>query len=231
MKVEIKSYKSKSSLVSSIAFLVVGALLFTSADTIVKWLSYIIGGLLILWGIFNAFRYYKAKKSEIQPTTRDLAIAVTLIVIGILCIFLAGVIETAFRLVIGAWVLFTGISRLISALSAEDVKGKNNIILIIVAALLIVVGLYILLKSNLLFKGIGILIMVYAAIDIIGYVCTQMSTYDVPQEEAVVIEVKEETVIPEEPIAEEEPKTTKKKKSAKKKTTTKKKTTKKKEDE
>lgn len=230
MKVEMKSYQSKGSLIYSIAFLVIGALLFTNSDTIIKWLSYIIGTVLVIYGITKVVKYGIRKQKDLPVSSQDLAIGITLIVIGILCFFLAGVIETAFRLIIGAWILFSGINRLISALNAEDLKGKHNVILIVVAALLIVVGLYILLKSNLVIKAIGLLIIAYAAIDIAGYIFTQAAKYDESPDAPIVIEAKQQIaeIHEEEPVEVvevEEPK----KKSTKKKTTAKKTTTKKKQ--
>ena len=54
MKIEVKSYSNIALLISSIVFFILGAVMFTRPDAIVLVVSYVIGGLIILLGIFCA---------------------------------------------------------------------------------------------------------------------------------------------------------------------------------
>ena len=76
-------------------------------------------------------------------------------------------IELFLRIIMGGFILYNGILRIISALKMKEEIGniwKNSLI---IAIIMISVGLYIILKSNLVFSGIGLYIMVYSALEII----------------------------------------------------------------
>ena len=91
------------------------------------------------------------------------------IVIGLVFISLAGVIEALIRFLIGGWILFMGINRLINVLYLKKPKSKF-IVLLIVAILLIGAGLYTILEANLAFQAIGLVLMIYAGLEIFSYI-------------------------------------------------------------
>lgn len=96
-------------------------------------------------------------------------LGIVLIVIGLVFIFLASVIEALVRLVIGGWILFSGINRLINALSLPK-KNSRFAVLLILSLLLIGGGLYTILEANLAFQAIGVVLMIYAFLEIFGYI-------------------------------------------------------------
>ena len=61
-KITIINYSNDNSLFSSILFLLFGIILFTNPGGILKFISYIAGGSLILVGIFNIISYHKTLK-------------------------------------------------------------------------------------------------------------------------------------------------------------------------
>ena len=169
MKIEVKSYSSITSLVSSILFFILGAIMFTKPDAIVLFTTYIIGGLIILFGVFKCIKNYLDVKKDNTTSSRAMVIGITLVVIGLVFIFLAGVIEALIRLVIGGWILFSGINRLINSLYLPK-KSSKFIVLLIISLLLIGGGLYTILEANLAFQAMGIVLMIYATVEIIGYI-------------------------------------------------------------
>ena len=124
-------------------------------------------------------------------------LGIALMVIGLVFLFLAGVIEALVRLVIGGWILFSGITRLMNALYL-DKKTTKFIVLLIISIILIVGGLYTILETNLAFKAIGLVLMIYAALEIFGYIFNKNSVSVLKTtvkkeekiEEAVLIEKK-----------------------------------------
>ena len=88
---------------------------------------------------------------------------------SIIFIFFANIVEQIIRFIIGAWILFSGINRLINALSINK-KDKKFLPLLIIAALLIIVGIYTIVIGDVVLSTIGIIMMIYAGIDIIGYI-------------------------------------------------------------
>ena len=137
------------------------------------------------------------KKDNLTPST-EMIIGIVLIVVGIVCIFLAGVVEAFVRLVIGGWILFSGINRLINTLYMNNKDSKFWVSLVL-SILLIGGGLYTILEVNLAFKAIGIVLMIYAVIEIVGYIFNRKEVTVVKTEiqtkekikDAEVIETKE----------------------------------------
>ena len=172
MVINVKSYSTTASLLNSIIFLIIGATLMMNPDSIITWISYAIGGLLSLIGLFKLISYYRIKKKTEIVSNGDLIFGTIFITLGISCFFLANIFELIIRFLIGAWILFSGIQRLIDTLKIEA-KTKSNIrfiALLIVSIILIALGLYIILYSNLLFKWIGLLMVIYSIVEIVGYV-------------------------------------------------------------
>jgi len=199
MKFSVKNYSNITSLISSIVFFILGAVMFTNPDAIVLFVSYVIGGLIIILGVFKCFKNYLDVKKDNSVSSRGMIFGIVLVVVGLVFIFLAGVIEALVRLVIGGWILFSGITRLINALSIPK-KSSNFIVLLILSILLIAGGLYTILETNLAFKAIGIVLMIYASLEIFGYIFNKkevviFETYEKEEkvEEAVLIESKKKS--------------------------------------
>lgn len=169
MKINVKDYSSVMVLISSIIFFILGAIMFTKPDAVVLFVSYVIGSLIIILGIFKCFKNYLDVKRDNTTSSNNMILGIVLIVIGLVFIFLASVIEALVRLVIGGWILFSGINRLINALSLPK-KNSRFAVLLILSLLLIGGGLYTILEANLAFQAIGVVLMVYAFLEIFGYI-------------------------------------------------------------
>lgn len=197
MKIEVKSYSSMALLISSIVFFILGAIMFTNPSAVVLFVSYVIGGLIIILGLFKCVKNYLDVKKDNTTSSTGMVSGIVLIVIGLVFIFLANVIEALVRIVIGGWILFSGINRLINALYLEK-KGSKFWVLLSLSILLIAGGLYTILESNLAFKAIGIVLMIYAFVEIFGYIFNKREISVVETkvkkekvEEAILIENKE----------------------------------------
>jgi len=191
MKIHVKNYSDIVSLIISIILLILGAIMFTRPDEIILFISYVIGGILILVGLFKCIKNYLDVKKDNSISSKEMVAGIFLIVIGLVFIFLANVIEALVRVVIGGWILFTGINRLINALKLNK-KTTRFIIFLILAIITIAVGLYTILEANLAFKTIGLVLMIYSVIEIIGYVINRQ---DLTFSTEKTINVKEENVI------------------------------------
>ena len=190
MKIGVKSYSSIISLINSIIFFILGAIIFTRPEIIILFISYVIGGIIIIIGLFKCIKNYLDIKKDNTISSREMISGIVLIIIGLVFILLAGVIEALVRLVIGGWILFSGINRLINSLEISK-KNKQFIIRLILSFLLIGVGLYTILESNLAFKTIGLVLMVYSVIEILGYISSKRNTYV----EEIIIESNNNKVI------------------------------------
>lgn len=222
MEIKIKSYSSQSSLISSIIFFILGAILFTNSDKVVSFISIAIGILLAVVGIINLTIYIYQVKKEIPTKKSYIATAVITLILSVIFIFFSDIVEQFIRFIIGAWILLTGITRFINCL-AMNTKSRKFLPLLIVSILLMITGVYTIVVSNILLEGIGLIMMIYAAIEIVGYIFYTKDTVT-PEEPGTTT-----LIIPDSAEDEEESETpTKNKKEIKDVTETKEKNSKKK---
>ena len=154
MKVSIKNYSNVFVLVSSILFLILGAVMWTKPEAVVIITTYIFGGILILIGLFKCVKNYLDVKKDNDTKSTEMVVGIVMIILGIVCIFLAGVVEALVRLIIGGWILFAGINRLINSFNLEK-KDSRFYVSLILSLILICGGVYTILEVNLAFKAIG----------------------------------------------------------------------------
>ena len=215
MKIEFKSKNSRSNLIASIVFLIIGALMLANPNQVVAFIAYICGICLIFFGLYAAFKNYFDTKHDSNTPSTDLIYGIISIVIGVIFFFLANIFGKILQYVFGAWMLFMGISKLISALQVERNKrnDKNFKIQLIIAIILIGAGLFTILISNLALQLIGVFMIIYAILEIVGTLVSKKEGND-----SVVTIIKDENIkdakvidIPEKEEEQEVKKITKKK--------------------
>ena len=164
----MKIKESNKSIISSFIILLFGALIFAYPNTVVTTASMIFGGVLMFYGLILVIKNYYEERANTSKSSTSFLIGIFLLVVGLLFIVLANVVSQILQYVLGAWILFTGIERLMIALSL----GKNNnafITQIVISGLLLAAGLYTILRGHLEIQIIGIIMIVYSILQIIGY--------------------------------------------------------------
>lgn len=169
MRINIKSYSSKSSLVSSIIFFIIGAILTAYSERIMTAAYKVIGVVFLAITIGIILSIVVRKKKEQPIYANRIAIGIITLVLAILFFFFHGIIDEAIRFIVGAWILFSGVTRLINALRTDH-KASRFIALLIVSILLIILGFVTIIKNGILLWVVGIIIMIYSAIEIVGYI-------------------------------------------------------------
>lgn len=170
MDIKFSSYSNQSSLISSIFFLIVGVILSTCSDSVLKLVSIGIGIILAINSVV-AIAYYFIRRKTFKEMTSKFSLFYGLITLALSAVFIAfsDVVEQFIRFVIGGWILFSGITRLIDVLSLR----KNNvkfIPLLIVAIALICIGLYTIFVGDIILSTVGFIMIAYGIIEIIGYI-------------------------------------------------------------
>lgn len=165
MKTEVikpkKEKKDSKTLLTPIIYLILGVILAFKSNEAIKLLFYIIGILVIIYGIKSFVVYYQ-NKEDVQYKNINLSIAIVSVIIGILLIALSGVLEISIRYIIGFFLLYMGISRLLTQISFGDLKNwgmLSNIILIVLGvysiffsnAVLVIIGWILIINAILLF--------------------------------------------------------------------------------
>ncbi len=183
MEIKIKSYSNKSSLVSSIIFFIIGAILTAYSERIMSATYRIVGVALLITSICIVISMVIRKKRQQPIFINRIAMAIISFTLAILFFFFHNVIDETIRFIVGAWILFSGITRLISALRT-DRHASRFIAILIVSLLLILLGIYTIIKNGIVLWVIGIIIMIYSAIEIVGFIFYSKDNINYDDEDA-----------------------------------------------
>ena len=156
--------------------IILGAVLFTSADKVITTLSKFIGVIFAIMAIGSYIvLFFQIKKSNVQKGNVIFGLIST--ALAIIFIFFSGLIEKVIRYLIGAWIVYTGIMRLIDALFMKK-NNPKHISLLIVSLLLIAVGIYTILFGDVIITSLGVIMMIYAVIEAIGFILYSKDSKD-----------------------------------------------------
>lgn len=159
---------NKISLVSGLVFFILGIIIFLNPELLVKTISYGLGCLLILIGIYKVVNYYIQDKRLGIVNRNEIAFGITAIILGIVFIFLADAIELLLRFIVGGWLVIAGLNKIVSTFYTTE-RNSKYYSLLVVGIILICIGLYIILISNLALSIIGLFMMLYGITDFISY--------------------------------------------------------------
>ena len=154
------------SIIESIIFAILGIILIINPEQTIKVISYILGGGLIIIGLYRIITYIK-EKGKNDLFNYQLIYGVMIIVIGLIAIIYSSTIGTIFRLVIGLWIIYSSVVRASSALKLKTANSNIWIYTLIIAIAMLICGLYVVLNEGTIIVTIGILMVIYAVMDVI----------------------------------------------------------------
>lgn len=117
-------------------------------------------------GIGKIISYIILRK-ESNFSNYDLIYGIIAIVISIIMLANANAFATIVRVIIGIWIAYTGIMKLIYALNLKSLSSSSWIAVMIMAIITIIAGVYIAIDSSILIMVFGVILIAYAVIDII----------------------------------------------------------------
>lgn len=157
-----------NNLVYAILFLVFGIILLTSTEDLISIVSKVIGSILVILGIVKTIVYIYMKGKVGDYSITELLIGLLIICCGLLLIFSSNALSFAIRTIVGIWVLFAGINRIIYAISIKSLDKNGFITYLISSFIMIIIG--ILMISAIFDQLIGLLIIIYAISEIVDYI-------------------------------------------------------------
>ena len=150
-------------IIVSLIFIVFGIMLISRPEAIVSVISILLGAIFIVMGVLKIIDYYSNGKQD----NYLIAIATVLILVGIIIMFCADVILSVFRILIGIWIIYSGIMNLQTAIIWKDYKSRLWFVTLLLAIVTIIVGIYILINTGAILKTIGFAILIYGLVDIV----------------------------------------------------------------
>ena len=148
---------SWTDIVISIIFVIFGVLLVAKPEATVGAISVILGILFIAMGALKLIEYYTSDTKE------DLLLTVALVAV----IFASDSVLAFFRVILGIWIIVTGVMDLQTILMWKQVKSPYWTITLIFTLLMILAGIVILINQEIVLTAVGVLIIVYGILDIV----------------------------------------------------------------
>lgn len=151
-------------IVISILFVLLGALLIIRPVEMMSAISIFLGIILFLIGFLKLVDYFTSKDKEDYLLT----MALVSTVLGVIVLFCPDIITSIFRAVLGIWIIASGIRNFQTALVWKEVKSTLWTITVVCSLFMIIAGIVILVSTTLAFRIVGIVIVIYAVLDIIA---------------------------------------------------------------
>lgn len=154
---------SWTDIVISLIFILLGVLLVVKPTQTVGAISILLGILFIAMGVLKLIEYYTADTKEDWLLT----IALVSVIFGIIVLFASDSILSFFRVILGIWIIVTGIIDLQTILVWKQVKSPYWTVSLILTILMILAGIVILINQQIVLTAVGIIIIIYGILDII----------------------------------------------------------------
>ena len=154
------------SILESIIFIILGAVMVWEPEGTIKTISYIIGGIFIAIGVFKIFSYF-ASKGQNDFYNNDLIYGLMACVLGIVAIVCSTTISSVLRVIMGIWIIYSSFIRINLSIKLKKFTSKIWIYSLVLAIVMFICGLYITLNQGAIMVTVGIMIIVYSVIDII----------------------------------------------------------------
>ena len=159
----------KSSIISSIALIILGLLLFFQAETTIISISYIIGAVLIAIGVLSGIRFVGGLNNNNQNEL-DVIYGIVCVVLGILIITNPTAIASAIPIVVGVIIILNSVIKLHYSLELKESKNELWKSTMIMSVIMTICGIILIFNpfagAVFITKIIGALIVIYAILDI-----------------------------------------------------------------
>ena len=150
-------------IIISLIFIIFGIMLISRPEAIESVISILLGAILVVMGVLKVIDYYSNGKQD----NYLLAVAVVMILVGIIIMFCSNIILSVFRILIAVWIIYSGIMNLQTAIIWKDYKSKLWLITLLLAIATIALGIYVLVNTGAILRTIGVVILVYGLVDIV----------------------------------------------------------------
>ena len=157
---------SVASILTSTAIGILGLIILFNPNETIALLSLILGIIIMIIGIGKIISYI-ILRNESNFSNYDLIYGIIAIVISIIMLANANAFATIVRVIIGIWIAYTGIMKLIYVLNLKSLSSSSWIAVMIMAIITIIAGVYIAIDSSILIMVFGVILIAYAVIDII----------------------------------------------------------------
>ncbi len=145
---------------------VLGGLLVTNPDGILRVIFYVVGIFLIVKGVYKIVNYF-AVHGKYDFYNNDLLYGIIALIFGILSVVLWEKLSGAIGLVVGAWMIYGALVRMNTAIRLHAVGVKSWFYVLLVAMVMLALGIYMIISFGVVVQVIGWIMIASAVLSII----------------------------------------------------------------
>lgn len=146
-----------SSVVSALVCMAIGIIFLVFPDSIISWTCRLIGGILLLFGVFYVLRFF-ADKTRLSYFQIDLLLGILLVVIGIWMLATPAVVLTFIQYIFGVLIVVHGIVDIQGSLHLWKKNVKNWYWSLALGGLTLLLGILVMANPFEAFETLVILI-------------------------------------------------------------------------
>ncbi len=158
---------SLTSIVFSLLFIVTGIFLLLKPETAINIVCYVLGVILVLWGVVSIIQFFSDKNST-NYLSLSFIFGAFVFIFGIIILIKPSIIASIVPLLLGVWMVINGVTKLSYSLSIY--KETKNIFSIIGALLIVIFGITLIFNpfegAKALTQIIGVALIVYSILDL-----------------------------------------------------------------
>ena len=155
-----------TSVITSLIFGIIGLIMIFNPDTIMKFISTILGIFFIVIGVVKVINYFVARGNS-TLFKNDIAWGLIAIIIGLVTMIYSNTIENIVRIMIGIWIIYSGLTRFSLSFRIKNVNSRLWPLVLSLAVLMIIGGLYVTFYPGALIVTLGVIILIYAIMDLV----------------------------------------------------------------
>ncbi len=174
MKAKVEKIKQPSgknawmAVLESLITLVMGIMLVTWPNSIIKIIAYIVGGFLLARGIYSIVTYYASNKVKNGLLDNELMWGIISAVVGLVVMIMGGQIAGVFRIIVGIWIIYEALVRIRNALRLRAASVDNWKYSMIIAAAMLCFGLFITFFDGAMIVLIGWMMIIVGVIGVLS---------------------------------------------------------------
>ena len=155
-----------TSVITSLISALIGLVMIFYPATTMQVMSTVLGIFFIIVGVIKVINYFVSKGNS-TFFTNDIAWGLIAIIIGLVTIVYSSTIESIFRIMIGIWIIYSGFTRFSLSFKLKGVNDKIWALVLTLAILMVIGGLYVTFYPGALIVTLGVIILIYAIMDLI----------------------------------------------------------------
>ncbi len=145
---------------------VLGGLLVTNPDGILRVIFYVVGIFLIVKGVYKIVNYF-AVHGKYDFYNNDLLYGIIALIFGILSVVLWEKLSGAIGLVVGAWMIYGSLVRMNTAIRLHAAGVKSWFYVLLIAMVMLALGIYMIISVGVVIQVIGWIMIAAAVLSVV----------------------------------------------------------------